>query len=159
MVSEDEYYSKISRGYDELYLKEQMEKFENLRKFIEFKKSDFVLDVGCGTGSITNEIRKNVRFVVGIDVSIEMVKLAKRRGVISVVANAENLPFKKNVFDKVICITTIQNIKNQERAMNEMERVCRKKGMIIVTAMKKSKKIFFLRYFLEKGIFFVKDLN
>jgi len=159
MISEAEYYSKISGGYDELYLKEQMEKFEKLRKFVGFKKSDFVLDVGCGTGSITNEIKKNVKFVIGIDVSIGMVKLAKKKGIICVVADAENLPFKRDVFDKVICITTIQNIENQEKGMNEMERVCKKKGMVIITAMKRSKKIFFLRYLLKKGIFLVKDIG
>ena len=72
-----DYYNKIAKGYDELYGKEQLRKWNVAKKLIRFSKKDNVLDVGCGTGIITQKIARYVNFVVGLDISEEMIKRAR----------------------------------------------------------------------------------
>ncbi len=45
---------------------------------LNLKRTDVVLDIGCGTGRFTIPIAKRVKTVYGIDVSKEMLKFAKR---------------------------------------------------------------------------------
>ena len=109
------YYDSISKGYDELYGSEQLEKFEEIRKEIQGR----VLDVGCGTGLITKLIPNSV----GLDSSSGM--LSKFEG-IKVLADAQKLPFKNKSFDTVISLTVLQDLKNPLKALNEMIRVGKK---------------------------------
>ncbi len=44
------------------------------------RQTDTVLDIGCGTGRLTIPIAKRVKYVYGIDVSKEMLKIAKEQG-------------------------------------------------------------------------------
>jgi len=111
-----EYYNKTSSGYDELYGEEQMEKFNFIKDRIKGKT---ILDIGCGTGKITSIIPG---FVVGVDISKEMIKQYNGR---KVVASATNLPFRDKSFDLVFSLTVVQDIKNQEQAISEFKRVGR----------------------------------
>ena len=51
---------------------------------------DVVLDYGCGTGLICNEIAGNVKKIYAIDISSKMLDIAKRR---AVARNIENIDF------------------------------------------------------------------
>lgn len=75
------------------------EKFS--RKYL--KKSDSILEIGCGTGSYTRLVDRKGYF--GLDLDIEAIKVAKKYCIHSdfVVASALNLPFRNEIFD-VICI-------------------------------------------------------
>ena len=125
------YYDIISEGYDKLYKEEQLEKIKLIEKYVSGK----ILDVGCGTG-IVGEYFKDKHDVIGIDNSKEMLKKAKIK---TILGKAENLPFEDKIFDTVISLTTLQNFENIEKAIKEMERVCRK--TLIVSIIKKSDKI------------------
>jgi len=125
MTNSNNYYNSIAKGYNELYGKEQLEKFEIIKDYIHGK----VLDVGCGTGIITSKIPDSI----GIDSSIELLKQSKKNRLL---ANAENLPFKNKVFDTVISLTVIQDTKNPQRVVNECERVGKN---IIITCLKRKK--------------------
>lgn len=49
--------------------------YKFLRKYI--KKPDKILDIGCGTATITSMFFKDKFDVVGLDISEEMIKYAK----------------------------------------------------------------------------------
>lgn len=64
-----------------------------------------VLEVGCGSGEITPHLAGHFKFIIGIDVSLGLLKryrdrLAGRR-VVSVLADCERLPFRDGTFDAV----------------------------------------------------------
>ncbi|MBI4721861.1 MAG: class I SAM-dependent methyltransferase [Candidatus Stahlbacteria bacterium] len=48
-------------------------------------------------------------------------------------ADAQDLPFGDKVFDTVLCTEVIEHLKNDKKAMNEMGRVLRDKGTLILS--------------------------
>ncbi len=133
------YYDKISPSYNKLYEKEQVEKIEFIKKYCKGK----ILDIGCGP-FYTSKFFNNI---IGIDPSIELLKLSKSKN--KICARAENLPFKNKSFDTIISVTAIQNFNNIKKAIQEMKRVS--KGKIIITTIKKSKKVSYLKSLLKNS--------
>ena len=61
------------------------------------------LDVGCGTGLSSVALRDLAEEVVGVDVSLDMVRLARRAaGVQYLAASAEDLPLRDGSFELVL---------------------------------------------------------
>ncbi len=110
-----DYYNAISRGYNELYGKEQDRKWSFIKNRVKGK----VLDVGCGTGIITSKIKK----AVGLDISIEMLK--QYRGA-KINGDAHKLPFKNKSFDQCISLTVLQDVEEPVKVLREMKRVGKK---------------------------------
>ena len=137
------YYDKIAQGYDGLHKEEQLKKLKIIKNYFKPKQDDSLLDVGCGTG-ISSDFKCKV---IGIDPSIELLKLNKNKNIIQ--AQAENLPFKDNTFDVVVSLTAIQNFKNLENGIKEIKRVGKKR--FVLTILKKSKKISEIKRFIEKN--------
>ncbi len=50
---------------------------ESLIAFLDPKKDERILDLGCGSGQLTNAIQNLCEYVVGIDSSFEMIQTAK----------------------------------------------------------------------------------
>lgn len=96
-----------------------------------------VLDVGTGTGVAAVPALEAVGpqgLVVGIDPAIEMLRLARARGV-STVAGAEaiDLPFRDATFDTVLANFVIFFFTRYDTAMFDMVRVLRPGGSLGVT--------------------------
>lgn len=121
-----EYYSEISKGYDELYKEEQLRKFNILKEKIKLRGR--ILDIGAGTGFIGKDI-------IRLDPSLEMLKKAKGMRVCGV---GERLPFRNNVFDAVISITALHHT-DIKKVVREIKRVLKKNGKIGFSLLKKSK--------------------
>ncbi len=149
-----DYYNSISKGYDSLYRGEQEKKWKAIRGYIRVKRKK-VLEVGCGTGIITEKLKRASR-LVAVDISEKMIEIAKSKGIKAefLVADAENLPFEDKEFDIVISITMLQDLKNPLKAIEEMKRVGKK---VIFSLMAKGKKAEKVRKKYGKGMVAGKD--
>jgi ubiquinone/menaquinone biosynthesis C-methylase UbiE len=121
--------------------KRQAKWTEDFRKQIyqqvNLEKAKRVLDVGCGTGVIAEELKKNSSAkVTAIDMDKAMIKIAeeKVRGVQFLVENAEMMSMKDDYFDVVFCQYLFLWLSNPKRALDEMVRVCRKGGHVVALA-------------------------
>jgi ubiquinone/menaquinone biosynthesis C-methylase UbiE len=140
-VDDSSFYDKIASGYDELYMAEQFSKISEIMQALGAdipKKTDKLLDVGCGTGISTSVWKSEC---VGIDPSKELIRIAqknypKRK---FMVGRAESLPFPDQSFDVVISVTSIHNFEDIKKGIDEMKRVG--KRLFIITALRKSAKI------------------
>ena len=131
------YYDDISEGYEELHGEEQLKKIELIKKYFHPKKTDKLLDVGCGTG-LTTEPWDCIRH--GIDPAKKLITRARQKEKIEYkIAPAENIPYQDNYFDHVISITAIQNFHDVEQGLKEIKRVG--KNSFVLTALKKSSEI------------------
>jgi ubiquinone/menaquinone biosynthesis C-methylase UbiE len=125
-----EYYDKLAKSYDKLYRNKYMRVVEREVIKREIKDDDFVLDIGCGTGEQLKLLNK----AVGLDISIEMAKIAKHKtNKPVVVANVEFLPFKNKSFDKAVSFFGALNHCNLKRALREVNRVLKDDGVFIFT--------------------------
>jgi len=106
--------------------------------FTDFLSSgEKVLDIGCGNGRFF-ELCKGKASYFGIDSSKELIKIAKNRYSEAnfQVADALNLPFSDNYFDKVYSIAVLQHIPSQEfreQFLKEAKRVLRPDGLLFLT--------------------------
>lgn len=130
-------YNSTAGFYNQRYEDIQKRKIREIRK--EFKNPEKILDVGCGTGILLEELVKFGDLIVGIDFSNRMLEKAKERveDVFLVAADADSLPFADNTFDAVISLTLLQNMPNPKETVFEMTRVTEKGGRVIVTALEK----------------------
>ena len=95
-----------------------------------------VLDVGCGDGTMLCEVARKVEGgrLFGVDISELAAREAAGKGVPVAVADAEGgLPFKDGSFDLVICSEVLEHLFSPERALDEIRRVLKPTGRLIVS--------------------------
>lgn len=83
------------------------------------------LDLGCGEGRVTRDLRARGHRVVGVDVSAELVTAAAEATVDAhlVVADAAELPLGDATFDLVVAFMTFQDVDDVEAAVSEAARL------------------------------------
>ncbi len=86
------------------------------------------LDIGCGTGFLYR--LSDYQNMTGIDISPEMVRFYSKFNRKTVIADMENLPFKKSSFDFVISNFSI-HWADLEKTSEEVKRVLKKDGLFI----------------------------
>jgi len=112
-----------------------------IQKYFEqyLRISKSVLDVGCGTGSISNEICR--RFpsmcVNGVDLSLNRLTEAQIYSGIRSPANfavslASELPYLDNSVDFVYSRFLLEYLPDRAKAVNEMYRVCHPGGHVLL---------------------------
>jgi SAM-dependent methyltransferase len=102
---------------------------------MRLQPDDNVLDVGCGAGWLSSLLAEHVPEgrVVGIDVSDEMIRHARRRNanlenVMSVVGEAEQIPWDAAFFTHAISIESAYYWPDPAKALAEIFRVLREGG-------------------------------
>lgn len=127
------YYDRVWRHYNNATVAATL-------KAVAWENLGLVLDVGCGTGLLEQEIRRaGLRpRMVGIDLSAGMLQEANKKllanGYIHWVnATAEELPFSPGTFDAVICANCFHYIRYPRKALNEFRRVLRPTGWLVIT--------------------------
>jgi ubiquinone/menaquinone biosynthesis C-methylase UbiE len=100
---------------------------------------DTVLDVACGPGIIVCELAKKVRHVTGIDITPAMIEEAKNlqeeRTIDNVdwtIGDVTRLPFEDDYFSLVLTRYSFHHLIEPKRVLEEMKRVCKPKGKILV---------------------------
>jgi SAM-dependent methyltransferase len=89
-----------------------------------------VLDLGCGDGALTEKIAAAGAWVVGADLSHDLVIAAHARGVPAVRADARRLCFA-GAFDAVLTNAALHWIKPPEAAVDAMWRALRPGGRLV----------------------------
>jgi SAM-dependent methyltransferase len=127
--------------------------------FAEISAAEHVLDVGCGTGSLTFELARNprIRSVEGIDLSPTYVGYASERSrdsrVCFKVGDACALPFPDGSFDHSLSSLVLQFIPDARRAVREMKRVTRCGGTVIAATWDTENQVINRMFFETAGEF------
>lgn len=133
-------WGKVSSWYDEMLQDsdsyQQKVVLPNLLRVLEIKKGDRVLDIGCGQGFFSREIDKFGGEVEGIDISPELIKIAKSfqsKNISYKVSSADqNLPYDDKYFDKAVAVLALQNIKDAFNVCYEVFRVLKSGGKFFI---------------------------
>jgi len=98
-----------------------------------------ILEVGCGMGNLCIWASKKSKNVTGLDIAkpgLRAGNILRKRfksDVGFVAGDARYLPFRDGYYDIVICVETLEHIPNYREAFDELVRVTKKSGHIIVT--------------------------
>jgi len=99
----------------------------------------FIADVGCGTGSLTFELARFARKVIGIDQSAEMLRHARRVAQAKQIDNVEfrpgdalKLPLEGRSVDAAFSVMVLHFLPDPERAIAELCRITRPGGTVVV---------------------------
>jgi len=93
---------------------------------------DPVLDIGSGYCTHSLYLKEKGFNVIAIDVSAVALSKAKT-SLCRVCADAQCLPFKSNVFGKVLCLEVLEHLPNPEMCMRETQRVLTDGGNALFT--------------------------
>jgi SAM-dependent methyltransferase len=96
-------------------------------RFAKERSRGRILDVACGTGYGTAMLG-----AVGVDLSLEALRYARRHPARYVAADAARLPFGR-VFDTVVSFETIEHVVDPGRFVAECARVLRPGGSLLVS--------------------------
>jgi len=114
--------------------------YAQMFKGITLKKSDKVLDLGCGDGWLPLVIGKKVNKVVGVDISESISDAQFKAAELSGKVNAEfystlleEANFQDEVFDKVTSFSVIEHIPNYMEVFEELFRVLKQDGELIIS--------------------------
>jgi SAM-dependent methyltransferase len=107
----------------------------NAVRLLDLKKSDSLLDLGCGQGVLLRHLPKSIEYV-GIDGSKALIHEAKKLSPPTaqfIVADVtESLPIQKNDFDAACFILSLQNMQEPEKAISHAAHHLKKGGKLLL---------------------------
>ena len=120
----------VSLGENDLRIIERTKKYLNA--------NDVVLDYGCATGSIAIEMANMAKEVRGIDISSNMVEIAKRK---ADERKIENIDFtkatifdeslRKESFDLILAFSVLHLVEDTTQAMDRFNQLLKPGGVFI----------------------------
>ncbi|MEM1572990.1 MAG: class I SAM-dependent methyltransferase [Candidatus Methanomethylicaceae archaeon] len=129
-------FNEFAEEYDKWY-EQNREVFESECKLISsLELEGFGIEIGVGTGIFA----PFSKISIGIDPAINMLKIAKRRKIEVIRAVGEALPFRNEIFDFVIMITTLPFLRSTEMTLEEIRRILRSKGRVVIVDIPKNSK-------------------
>jgi ubiquinone/menaquinone biosynthesis C-methylase UbiE len=109
-------------------------------KFLKnhLRSAGYVLDLACGTGRHSIPLSQEGYGMVGLDVSVNLLKIAKQRSnkVEVVLGDMRHLPFKEGAFAAAISIDTsfgyLQSEKEDRFSLTEVQKVLFHQGTFVI---------------------------
>ena len=105
------------------------------REILKLPKKSHVLDAGCGLSAWTTVfLRKNYN-ISGIDGEPEVIRVCKKiyKKQDYRVGNLYKTEYKKNLFDGIVMREVIEHFKNPKKAVDEVYRILKPDGILIIT--------------------------
>jgi len=97
-----------------------------------FQKKRTILDIGCGTAGLLKYFNKLGHITYGNEPNKNYYKFAKKFLKNIKNDNFENLDYKKNFFDVVFIMGSIEHIHNPQLVINKINRVTKKNAILII---------------------------
>jgi ubiquinone/menaquinone biosynthesis C-methylase UbiE len=131
-------YAKEAARYDRRWREYLRRSLSATLRELSAAPEERVLDVGCGTGALLEAVRERWPGAagVGVDLSLEMLAIARRRlppAVALVAADAGRLPFADGAFDGATCTSVLHHWPEPATALAEVARVLRPGGRLVLT--------------------------
>jgi 2-polyprenyl-3-methyl-5-hydroxy-6-metoxy-1,4-benzoquinol methylase len=109
---------------------------EETKKYLE--AGDLVLDFGCGTGRISNEIAGTVRAVHALDISSKMIEIARQKAeqrnignIVYAHSTILDERYQKSSYDAVLAFYILHLVEDAPRVMQRIHELLKPGGLLI----------------------------
>ena len=112
------------------------------KQMLEVQKDDIILEIGCGTGMLIDEISKELEngTIDGIDFSRTMTSIAIKKNKKNIrhgkvkIHNADfnEFSFNENYYDKILSVNTIYFWENPEFTISKIFKLLKPNGIVIL---------------------------
>ena len=139
MNKSEVFWNKASKNYDKTeerfeYIHKKAR--ENTKKYL--KDSYIVMDYGCGTGTASCEFSSQVKEIQGIDISSEMIRMAKEKAVVSKIDNIHfekadlfEDKFQNESFDVILAFNMLHTVPNPQNVVYRTNDLLKPDGIFI----------------------------
>ncbi len=107
---------------------------DNTLRWLGAQSGKEILDAGCGVGAFSEPLVKD-NTVYGVDFSEKSLAFAAERGLVTQTGDLAALPFADGKFDVVLCIGVIQLIENYRPVLQELARVTKPGGTLLIQTL------------------------
>jgi ubiquinone/menaquinone biosynthesis C-methylase UbiE len=93
-----------------------------------------VVDIGCGPGNLYAALKESCgepELLIGVDVSLGALKMARQLGYTTVLADAQNLPFVSGFADIVMLNACLHHCDDMAKVLQEAAKLVRPGGLLI----------------------------
>jgi len=139
MDKSERFWDKTARQYDQVEMKDEQTYLQLIQRTkTHLKLTDTVLDFGCGTGLISNEITEDVQAIHAIDISSNMIAIAQQK------AKERNIPninyahatifderLKTGSFDVILACHVFHLLENEHIVLQRMNELLKPGGLLI----------------------------
>ena len=136
--SNQEFYDRVAPIYDQCFVTHKVHA-SNMAEILHegFKgreKNTLVLDLGCGTGLLSNMLVDKDFKVLGIDISLESLRLLQQREsrINTIQADAALLPFIDGSCHAVVSLGAWRHFSDFRRVIAEVARILKDDGLLII---------------------------
>lgn len=116
-----------------------------ISSWLRFGFEENICDIGCDDGFYTRKLAKRGFNAFGIDLNKKAIHLANGFSLNTktgfLIGDAEFLPFKNESFDKIVLISVLEHINDDEKAIGEVVRVLKTGGFLVVSVDSLSHKV------------------
>ena len=124
-------YSRQAERYDETR-SASPSVLRSLRARLKGAPRHRLADIGGGTGNYALALRREGWEPVVVDRSAEMLARAAAKGLETVEADAQGLPFEDESFDAAIMISMLHHVEDRGAALTEARRILRAGGRLVL---------------------------
>ena len=110
----------------------QFQVSETLSGLLSLAPNCLLLDAGGGTGRVAGALRSLVGNVIVADLSRGMLRRASAKGLATVCAPVELLPFPSDSFDRIIMVDALHHVIDQGQTARELFRLLAPGGRIVI---------------------------
>lgn len=138
MYKDEKFWDRIASNFDRIEANDIAYKIfiEKARGYLN--ADDTVLDFGCGTGLICNEITDNVGFIQAIDISTKMIDICKFKASEHQIKNIDferttifDEKFKAGSFDAIIAFNIFHLLEEPQKYFQRLNQILKPGGIII----------------------------
>jgi len=105
---------------------------EELIHILDLPTKGSLLDAGGGTGRVAAALHAQAGRIVVADPSRAMLHHAREKGLATVCAPAEGLPFPAGSFERILMVDAFHHVLDQGRTANELWRLLKPGGRIVI---------------------------
>jgi 2-polyprenyl-3-methyl-5-hydroxy-6-metoxy-1,4-benzoquinol methylase len=139
MTHSEKFWDRSADTYDQEEKKDAQTYIQIIEKTKKhLKASDVILDFGCGTGLVSNEIADQVKVIHAIDTSSKMIEIAKKKAEARQIENIDyahatlfDERYQRGSLDVILAFYVLHLLEDAPNVLQRMNDLLKPGGLIV----------------------------